>query len=127
MLRSVPQQLLGYLVIFKVCTGVDVWQAPTWQEYTVQRVHLQGTNEVKKTATNTEVVLRSILFVDAVRSTPHLDYDALAIQSQAAGRPMRALVSDAQGHQVGDYEVLVVDSVPDVPSNRIHHWELGLV
>lgn len=127
MLRPIPQQLLGYLVTLKVCTGVDAWQTPTWQEHTVQRVHLQGTNEVRKTTNNTEVVLRSILFVDAVRSTPRLDYDALAAQSQAAGRPMRAVVSDAQGHQVGDYEVLTVDSVPDVPSNRIHHWELGLV
>ncbi|PWM56411.1 MAG: hypothetical protein DBX91_14080 [Subdoligranulum variabile] len=106
---------------------MDAWQAPTWADYTIQNVHLQGTNEVRKTTTNTEVVLRSILFVDGVRSTPHLDLDALAERSQAAGRPMRATVCDARGRQVGEYEVLTVDSVPDVPSNRIHHWELGLV
>lgn len=127
MLRSIPQQLLHDSVTVKVCTGVDDWQNPTWQEYAVRNVHLQATNEVRKTATNTEVVLRSILFVDAKRSRPALDYDALAAQSQAAGRAMRAVVFNAQGQQVGDYEVLVVDSVPDVPSTRTHHYELGLV
>lgn len=127
MLRSIPQQLLHDSVTVKVCTGVDDWQNPTWKEYAVRNVHLQATNEVRKTATNTEVVLRSILFVDAKRSRPALDYDALAAQSQAAGRTMRAIVSNAQGQQVGDYEVLVVDSVPGAPSTRTHHYELGLV
>lgn len=127
MLRPIPQQLLHDSLTVKVCTGVDAWQKPTWQDYEVSNVHLQSTNEVRKTATNTEVVLRSILFVDAKRSAPALDYDALAAQSQAAGRTMRAIVRNAQGQQVGNYEVLVVDSVPDVPSTRIHHYELGLV
>lgn len=93
----------------------------------MQNVHLQSTNETRKTKDNTEVVLRSTLFIDAKRSAPVLDFDALAAQSQAAGRTMRAVVRNAQGQQVGDYEVLVVDSVPDVPSTRIHHYELGLV
>lgn len=127
MLRSIPQQLLHDLVTIKVCVGVDSWQKPVWQEYAVQNVHLQSTNETRKTKDNTEVVLRSVLFIDAKRSTPILDFDALAGQSQENGRMMRAIVYNAQGRQAGDYEVLVVDSVPDVPSTRIHHYELGLV
>lgn len=34
---------------------MDAWQKPVWQDYEVSRVHLQNTNEVKKTKENTEV------------------------------------------------------------------------
>ena len=54
MLRPIPQSLLGDLAIIKVCTGMDAWQKPVWQDYEVSRVHLQNTNEVKKTKENTE-------------------------------------------------------------------------
>lgn len=127
MLRPIPQQLLRDMVTIKVCTGMDAWQKPVWQETSVKNVHLQNTNEVRKTANNTEVVLRSVLFIDARRSVPSLDYDALAMQSEAAGRPMRAVVFNFKGQQVGDYEVLTVDTGPNVPSTDTHHVELGLV
>jgi len=126
-LRPIPQQLLRDMVTIKVCTGMDAWQKPVWQETSVKNVHLQNTNEVRKTANNTEVVLRSVLFIDARRSVPSLDYDALAMQSEAAGRPMRAVVFNFKGQQVGDYEVLTVDTGPNVPSTDTHHVELGLV
>ena len=41
MLRPIPQSLLGDLAIIKVCTGMDAWQKPVWQDYEVSRVHLQ--------------------------------------------------------------------------------------
>lgn len=127
MLQPIPQQLLRDMVTIKVCTGMDAWQKPTWQEYAVSNVHLQNTNEVKKTRDNTEVVLRSILFIDSVRSTPQLDYASLVEQSEAAGKPMRAIVKSASGAIAGDFEVLTVDLVPDIPSDRVHHIELGMV
>ena len=127
MLRPIPQRILRDMVTIKVCTGVDVWQKPVWQKTLVKNVHLQNTNEVRKTANNTEVVLRSILFIDARRSVHALDYDALAMQSEAAGRPMRAVVMDFKGRRIGDYEVLVVDTGPNVPRTTTHHVELGLV
>lgn len=127
MLRPIPQSLLGDMMTLKVCTGMDRWQKPGWQEYTVQRVHLQNTNEVRKSKENTEVVLRSVLFVDGRISSPALDYDTLAEQSQAAGKPMRCIVYNAAGRKYGEYEILTVDPVPDVPARRIHHIELGLV
>ena len=63
MLRPIPQSLLGDLAIIKVCTGMDAWQKPVWQDYEVSRVHLQNTNEVKKTKENTEVVLLSLIHI----------------------------------------------------------------
>ena len=110
-----------------VCAGIDTWQKPTWDTYVVNNVHLQNTNEVKKTKDNTEVVLRSVLFVDSRKSFPPLDYGALVVQSETAGKPMRCTVTDAQGNKQGDFEILTVDLVPDVPAIRIHHVELGLV
>ena len=127
MLRPIPQSLLGDMMTLKVCIGMDVWQKPSWQDYTVQNVHIQNTNEVKKTKENTEVVLRSVLFIDSRRSTPSLDYDSLAEQSQKAGKPLRCVVFNSRGQKYGEYEVLTVDPVPDVPATRIHHIELGLV
>ena len=88
---------------------------------------LQNTNEVKKTKENTEVVLRSTLFIDASLSRPALDYDSLAEHSQKAGKPLRCEVFNSQGQKYGEYEVLTVDPVPDVPATRVHHVELGLV
>ena len=111
----------------KVCTDIDSWQNPVWQEYSVKNVHLQNTNEVKKTKENTEVVLRSVLFIDGRLSQPVLDYDTLAEKSQKAGKPLRCEVYNAQGQKYGEYEVLTVDPCPDVPATRIHHIELGLV
>lgn len=127
MLRPIPSQLLRDSMTLNVCTGVDAWQKPTWQPYEVQNVHIQKTNETKKTADNTEVVLRAVIFVDTVRSTPALNYEALCRQSQAAGKPMRATVQDANGNDLGDFEILTVDPVPDVPDTRVHHIELGCV
>lgn len=127
MLRPIPARLLRDSLTLQVCTGVDVWQKPTWQEYAVTGVHVQNTNEVKKTTSNTEVVLRSVIFVDTVRSQPVLDYQALCDQSQAAGKPMRCTAQDANGNPLGDFEILTVDPVPDVPDTRVHHIELGCV
>lgn len=126
MLRPIPRQLLYDTLTLKVCTGMDAWQHPEWLEHTVLNVHLQDTNEVKKSADNTEVVLRSVLFIDCALSRPALDYSALAAQSQANGKPLRAVVQRGE-NILGDFEVLTVDGLPDVPANRVHHWELGLV
>lgn len=126
MLRPIPQRVLRDLVTIKVCAGVDAWQNPIWTEYQVSNVHLQNTNEVKKTKDNTEVVLRSELYIDGKRSTPQLDYDALMTQSEAAGRPMRAVVYNYAGTQIGDYEVAIVDTGPNVPDLNPHHVTLGL-
>lgn len=127
MLPSIPKSLLVDVMTLYVCTGVDSWQNPTWETYTVNNVHLQNTNEVKKTKENTEVVLRSILFVDSKKSTPQLDYGALAGQSEQSGKPMRCTVTNSQGISQGDFEILTVDLLDDVPATRIHHVELGLV
>ena len=127
MLRPIPQSLLGDMMTLMVCTGMDAWQNPVWQEYQVKHVHLQNTNEVRKSKENTEVVLRSVLFIDGRLSSPILDYDTLAEQSQAAGKAMRAVVYGATGQKYGDYEVLTVDPGPDYPATRVHHIELGLV
>ena len=127
MLGPIPQSLLVDSVTIKVCNSVDVWQNPTWDEYQVSNVHLQDTNEVRKTKENTEVLLRSILFIDAQNSTPELDYRALASQSEASGKPMRAIVSSANGTVTGEFEVLVVDVIPNVPATGVHHVELGMV
>lgn len=126
-LAPIPGRMLHDTVVFRVPTGMDRYQNKTYTEYTVNNVHLQSSSDTVKGPDNTEVILRGILFVDARRSTPVLDLYALQEQALEAGDTMRAVVTDAAGTEIGDYAVLVVDDLPDVPATRRHHWELGLV
>ena len=126
-LAPIPSRMLHDTVILKVCTGMDRYQKKTYDEYTINNVHLQSNSDTVKKANDTEVQLKGILFVDGRKSLPAYDLNALQDQSLANGDTMRAVVTDAAGNDAGDYAVLVVDSLPDVPATRIHHYELGLI
>ena len=127
MLAPIPSRMLHDTAIFKVCTGMDRYQNKTYEEYTVNNVHLQSSNDVKKGPNDTEVQLKGLLFVDARKSTPILDLYDLQKQSLKNGDTMRCIVKDASGNETGDYAVLIVDDLPDVPADRRHHWELSLI
>lgn len=122
MLRPIPSNLLRYRATISVCTGIDKWQNPTFTDYAITSVHLQATNEVKRTRDNAEVVLRSMLWIDGRRSHPRLDWYALQKQSEDNGRELKVTVDG-----VGVFTVKTVDALPDYPSDRIHHWEMGMV
>lgn len=126
-LAPIPARMLHDTVTFKVVKGIDRYQNKTYDEYKVTNVHLQSSNDVVKKDLDTEVQLKGVLFVDARRSLPVLDLYALQQESLLNGDTMRAVVTDASGNETGDYAVLLVDDLPDVPANRRHHWELGLV
>lgn len=127
MLTPIPRRILTDTLILSVPTGFDRYQKPLDPTvYTVKNVHLQANNETRKTAQNTEVVLRGILFVDARLSLPTLDYEALQEAAQAAGGVLTAKVTGRRGGTMGPFTVLVVDALPDDEGNT-HHWELGLV
>jgi hypothetical protein len=120
MLKPIPAKILRSTATVRVCDGVDLYQNQTYTEYTVNKVHLQPTNEVKKTQSNTECVLRSILFVDARLSTPLLDWDAMLSAAHAIGGDIRVVVRDQE------YTVATVDALRDDTDN-LHHYEVGLV
>ena len=103
----------------KVCAGLDRYQNPTWTEYTAEHVHLQPTNEIRKTASDTDCTLRAILFADARRSTP-LDWDGLFTACHSQGADMKVIVRGTE------YTVFSVDALRD-DTDRLHHWEVGLV
>lgn len=127
MLSPIPSCMLHDTVTLKVVTGMDRYQNKTYEEYTVKNVHLQSSNDVYKRANDTEVQLKGILFIDAKRSTPSLDIYGLQKQSLANGDTMRAVVYDANGNETGDFAVIVVDDLPNVPASTRHHWELSLI
>ena len=126
-LAPIPSRMLHDTAVFKVVTGMDRYQEKTYEEYTVNNVHLQSNSDTVKRANDTEVQLKGILFVDVRRSLPALDLNALQDQSLKNGDTMRVNVTDASGNDAGEYAVLVVDSLPDVPATRVHHYELGLI
>lgn len=121
MLTPIPARILKHTVVFHVCTGVDVWQNPTVTDLTVSKVVMQPTHETRKTTTNTEVVLRSLLFIDARRSSPsNLDVQALQQTSEANGLPLTLTFGG------NTYTVLTVDTLYD-DEGVYHHAEVGLV
>lgn len=120
MLQPIPSRILRSTATVKACSGVDRYQNPTYQEYTVKKVHLQPTNEIRKTQSNTEIVLRSILFVDAKVSTPALDWSALFKQAHDLAGDVRVIVRGQE------YTVFSVDELRD-DTDTLHHWEVGLV
>lgn len=127
MLAPIPFKMLQDSAVFKVAESTDRYQNAVTQDYNVSHVHMQPSSETKKTAQDTEVILRAVMFVDCSYSTPALDYLQLQAASLTAGKPMRVSVTNKHGVFLGEYEVLTVEALPDVPADRIHHYELGLV
>jgi hypothetical protein len=103
----------------KACTSLDRYQKPVYTEKTVKHVHLQPTNEIRKTADNTDCTLRSILFVDRVHSTPTLDWWELFNTAHALGGDVKVVVREQE------YTVFTVDELRD-DTDMFHHWEIGL-
>lgn len=120
MLKPIPSKILKSTALVKVCTGTDRYQKPTYTEYTVSKVHLQPTNEIRKTQDNTNVVLRSVLFVDARTSTPHLDWCDLLRQAHTNRGDLKVIVRGVE------YTAMTVDELRD-DTDIVHHWEVALV
>lgn len=121
MLKPIPSRILRSTAQVKVCTAVDMYQNQVYgQEYTVQHVHLQPTDRIIKTVSNTDQQLSSILFVDVRHSSPALDWHALLQSAHDKGGDVRVIVRGVE------YTVMTVDGLRD-DTDRLHHWEIGLV
>jgi len=119
MFPPIPRQLLTQTATVQACTGTDKWKAQTTASYTVQNVHLQDSNAVRKSAENTEVVLRAILYVDAKRSAPAINWRQLLRTAKAAGGDVKVTIDGVT------YTVETVDALPD-DRGRLHHYEVGM-
>lgn len=119
MLRPIPAKIMRSTATVKACTGVDFYQNQTFAEYTVKKVHLQPTNELRKTAVNTSNVLRAVLFVDRRHSTPSLDWMGLFLAAQQNAGDIKVTVRGVE------YTVFSVDELRD-DTDTFHHWEIGL-
>lgn len=103
----------------KACTGMDVYQNQTFTEYTVKNVHIQPTNEMRKSPDNTENTLRSILFVDKKHSTPIIDWWGIFKDAQEIGGDVKVIIRGQE------YTIFSVDELRD-DTDVFHHWEIGL-
>ena len=119
MLRPIPARILRSTATVKVCSGVDLYQKQTYDEYTVKRVHVQPTERIIKTVTNTDQQLTSILFVDVRHSAPALDWHALFQTAHDHGGDVLVIIRNVT------YTVASVDGLRD-DTDKLHHWEIGL-
>lgn len=120
MLRPIPARILQSEATVEVCRAIDRYHNPVFDTYTVKRVHLQPSNEIRKSNTDTDLTLTGILFVDARISSPSLDWGSLLQSAQDAGGDMRVTVRGRT------YTVRTAEELRD-DTDRLHHWEVGLV
>lgn len=120
MLPPIPARILRSTATVEVCTGVDMYQNQTYTTYTVKNVHLQPTERVIKSATNTDEQLSGILFVDARRSKPDLNWRALLDAAHSLSGDMRVTIRGVT------YTVQTVDGLRD-DTDELHHWEIGVI
>lgn len=126
MLSPIPSVMLKDVATFHVPVSLNDYQMPVYQDYMVKKVHIQNSNEVRRTSTNEEVVLKAILFVDGKKSAPIYDYMSFMKMAEAVGADMTVTVTESNGNE-NEYTVTIVDAVPDVPAIRTHHTEIGLI
>ena len=120
MLKPIPKKIMRSTATVSVCTGTDRYQNQQYTAHIVRHVHLQPTNEIRKTQDNTDCTLRAILFVDARVSTPFLDWCALLRAAHDVNGDMRVTVRGTE------YTVMGVDELRD-DTDVLHHWEVSLV
>lgn len=118
MLKPIPARIMRSTATVKACTGLDRYQKPTYTDYTIKKVHLQPTNEIRKTADNTDCTLRSILFADNRNSTL-LDWWSIFSTAHKMGGEVKVIVRGEE------YTVFTVDELRD-DTDAFHHWEIGL-
>ena len=118
MLRPIPARILRTTATVQACTALDKYQNQTYTTYTVKKVHLQPTNEIRKSPNNTDCALRSILFADGKHSTP-LDWWSLFNTAHELGGDVKVIVREQE------YTVFTVDELRD-DTDLFHHWEIGL-
>lgn len=118
MLKKIPARIMRSTITLKACTGMDRYQKQEYQDYTIKKVHLQPSNEIRKTADNTDVTLRSILFVDP-NSRPSLDWEALFNAAHEIGGDLKVI------WRGGTYTVFTVEALQD-DTDQFHHYEIGL-
>lgn len=120
MLRPIPAKILTHSATLRQCNGVDVWENPSYDDIQLSHICVQPVHDTRMDATNTEVVLTSIAFVDARLSSPAgFDFQAAQDQSEANGAPLAFI------YQGRHYTVLTVDALCD-DTGAYHHTELGL-
>jgi len=119
MLKPIPAKIMRSTATVKACTGVDFYQKQTYGTYTLNKVHLQPTNELRKTAENTSNVLRAVLFIDRRHSSPDLPWLELFQTAQRYAGDIKITVRGIE------YTVFSVDELRDDTDN-FHHWEIGL-
>ena len=120
MLRPIPAKILTHSATLRQCSGVDVWENPSYIETPLSRICIQPVHSTVMTKDNTEVSLTSVAFIDARLSRPAgLDFQAAQDASEANGAPLELLYNGRH------YTVLTVDTLCD-DTGAYHHTELGL-
>lgn len=120
MLPPIPERILRSTATVKVCNSVDEYQNQTYDEYTVNHVHIQPEERIIKTVDNTQIQLTGILYVDLRHSFPALDWRKLLEQAHKKGGDMRVIIRDVE------YTVMSADGLRD-NTDTLHHWEIGVV
>ena len=119
MSKKPPAHVYAQEVTLRVCTGVNRWNAPTWEETVINHVNMQPASGTILTKDNTEVQLSGMLFADSVYTAPALDWQAKKDASEAAGQ---LATVNFEGRIYTVVEVAKLFNEFGI----FDHWEVGL-
>jgi len=119
-MQPIPYKLLVHSATLTVPSARDLDGNNTVTTYSLSKVVVQPVTQTRRAADNTLVELSGIVFYDAKRSLPALDFSALKRTADTYGGRMQIT------HASNVYTVGGVDIVY-APDGSVHHYELLLV
>lgn len=119
-MKPIPARFMMQSASLVVPASVDKWGNKTSTTYMLKRVHIQPSSEVRKTNNNTDIALKSMMFVDTKTSTPKLDWMVLQKTALETGKELQ-VIANCMTYTVKTIDMLSIDGV------HVHHYEVGLV
>lgn len=110
-MRPIPRSMLIHSVLLVASSKTDVWQNQTDGGVTeLSYVRVDPSSKVVISKDNTELQLSSTLIYDCHNSRP----------TGITFKPEQTIKWNNQ-----DYKIITAEPLYD--SNKLHHWELGLI
>lgn len=120
-LQPIPSKFLKDSFSLFIPNNTDMFNKTEYETYLVDKVHIQRVNQYINSG-NKSINLTATIFVDAIKSK----YDVQIMNSLSSivnnENKKIKVVYDGEDHYINNIDVL-----PQLDSNKIHHWEINVI
>lgn len=72
----IPKIMLPHTIVYRAYNGTDDFGSPTYgNPVTIERVRIDETTVFSRDGTQTRIVANGVIFIDAVNSSPFLNFE----------------------------------------------------